>query len=272
MKSKTSNIKQKRIAVAVIAVISVLVGITAGLCAYNRFPQRIENMAQDACYQKPSAIPDDIKIIAIDEKTLSMLGPYSDWDRSYFARVLDILNADEEKAPKVIGVDVVFSGTNNSEADRLLVESASKTDNVIFASTLNFDEYVYEENGKYFSVRYVHSEGKPYNELSSVAPYGFTNAIYDFDGFVRRAYTSVIGRYNGEETEFDSFSYKVAKLYGGDSVKSFPSQVEILFVGNPGDFEVISMSDLLEGNISEGYFKDSIVLIGAYEEGLMDSY
>lgn len=260
----------KLTALAVIIAIALILGGLAGVCAYNSFPQRIENMAQDTLYQKPSAVPNNIKIIAIDEKTLGMLGPYSDWDRSYFARLIDILNQSEETAPEVIGIDVVFSGTNGSQADKELVRAASKMNNIILASTINFDEYVYGDSDGYHKLSYVHSEGKPYDELSQVADYGFTNAIYDSDGFVRRAYTSITARYNGQDTVFESFSYKIAKMYGCE--KSFPSTVEIAFVGNPGDFEIISMADVLEGKISEGYFRDCIVLVGAYEEGMMDSY
>ena len=62
---------------------ALLIALLAGLAAYMPFPVKLENMAQDAMYQKPDVIPDDIKIIAIDEETLDRLGPYSNWNRLF---------------------------------------------------------------------------------------------------------------------------------------------------------------------------------------------
>ena len=68
--------------------IALLAGLLAGLMAVQRVSFRLENMAQDAMYQKAGVLPDDIKIITIDEATLAELGPYSNWNRRYFAELL----------------------------------------------------------------------------------------------------------------------------------------------------------------------------------------
>ncbi len=91
-------------------------------------------IAENELYQNPSVIPSNIKIIAIDEKTPGKLGPYSDWDRAYFAELIERLNSAPEAKPRVIGIDVIFSGTDNSENDKRLVEAVKNAGNVVLAS------------------------------------------------------------------------------------------------------------------------------------------
>ena len=69
VKSKTN----KKLIVTLI--ISLVLGIVAGLFTVKDFPYRIEMMIEDAFYQRPDSIPDDIKLIVIDEETLEKLGP-----------------------------------------------------------------------------------------------------------------------------------------------------------------------------------------------------
>lgn len=251
--------------------IAIIIALVVSVAFANDFLPNVENMLEDRAYQKADTIPSDIKIIAIDEETLSRLGPYSEWDRSCFAKLIEILNENEETAPKVIGMDIVFSGSNGEEDDVLLVEAAKKKDNLVLASSIVIDSYTYEDSdGKYHKAQYISGEGRPYDELAAVAEYGFTNMIFDDDGFIRRAYTSLTSKYEGETQVYDSFAYKILLKLG--EVRNYKSQVDISYVGKPGDFEIISMADVLDGKSPASYFKDSIVLVGAYEEGLMDSY
>lgn len=255
----------------VTGIIALVIAVLSGIISVNNFPGNIENMAEDAIYQNPEVIPSDIKIIAIDEETLTKLGAYSDWNRTYFADVIQILNENPDKAPKVIGIDVVFSGTNNSKEDAELVEACKAGGNVVLASSLVFDSYLHKDSdGTYHNVQYVSGEGKPYDELAAVVDYGFTNAIYDKDGFVRRTYTQIHSKYEGVTTVYESFAYCIASKVG--DIKDYDMEVEVALVGMPGEFEIISMADVLDGTVSGDYFDDCIVLIGAYEEGMMDSY
>ncbi len=251
--------------------ISLLMAILTGLMCFFNFPQRLEFMAQDSLYHRPDVIPDNIKIIAIDEETLEKLGPYSNWDRSYFAKLISLLNENPDTAPSVIGIDVVFSGTDYSKEDAMLVEVCSSYDNVVVASTVSIDNYLHQDlDDTYYSVQYVSGEGRPYDALANVVEYGFTNAIYDDDGLVRKAYSRWEFELNGESFVYDSFPYKIASKVG--ELKYYPLQVEIDMVSKPGEFEAISMAAVLDGTVPSGYFDDCIVMVGAYEEGLMDSY
>ena len=64
-----------------------------------RVPEELEVLAEDSLFQRPDVISNDIKIIAIDETTLSELGPYSEWDRTVFAGLIEKLNESPETKP-----------------------------------------------------------------------------------------------------------------------------------------------------------------------------
>ena len=249
-----------------------LLVILAVCISVFHFPEEIEILAEDAFYQKPDTIPNQIKIIAIDEATLAELGPYSNWDRTYFAELIRILNENPEEKPKVIGIDVMFTGEGNSEGDRELVEAVANAGNVILASKLETGSRVVlsDDNNRYYNQNYITDETTAFHELSQVSDAGFTNMILDEDGYIRRAYTYI----ETEEGIYKSFAFQVAERMVDEPERLYdnPSVIEFSYTGKPGDFEKIPMSKVLDGTVPASYFADSIVLIGAYEEGMLDSY
>ena len=243
----------------------LLFAIFAFCISYTKKPINLEYMAEDKLFQDAGTVPEDIKIIAIDEKTLDKLGPYNSWDRVYFAELIDILNVSEEERPKVIGIDLIMSGTDYSESDDMLVESAGKYGHVVLASKLDtaYGEELYE--GEYYVYSYISSETTAFSELDEVTTSAFTTPIFDSDGYIRRGY----GVLESEGKVYTSFSMTIAKMcgYAGDE-----ETFEFQYTGYPGDFEVIAMSSVLDGMVPASYFDDCVVLVGAYEEGMMDSY
>lgn len=236
-----------------------------------RVPEELEVLAEDSLFQRPDVISNDIKIIAIDETTLSELGPYSEWDRTVFAGLIEKLNESPEAKPKVIGIDVIFSGTNESEEDMSLVRAVEKAGNVILASKLENDSRVVRTaDGGYMIEPYVKNEVTAYPALSEVAESGFTNPILDKDGYVRKIYT----RISSDGKTYNSFAYSVAEKItdSPEALSALPVIAEIRYSGRPGDYEIIPMSNVLDGTVPAKYFADSVVLIGAYEEGMLDSY
>ena len=227
----------------------------------------MEMTFEDYMYEAPSYIPSDIKIIAIDEETLSKLGPYSDWDRSYFARLINLLS--NEGKPAIIGIDVVFTGSKDSDSDKDLALACKEAGNVYLASKLVFDSQVTKYEDKYYLREYVSNEAKAYDNLAAVTECGFTNAVFDNDGYVRSAYTVL----ESEGVEYDSFAYSIASSYTGKDYSNISRPIfRMKYTGKPGEFEYFSMARVLDGSIPASYFKDSIVLIGAYEEGMMDYF
>lgn len=256
--------KKKKVKNGLAYIVVLLFALLAVLMSIFRPAIEIEYLGEDFLYQKPSVIPDNIKIIAVDELTLEQLGPYSDWDRNVFADLLEILNCDTP--PSVIAFDFIFSGSGDSEGDKRLAEEASKYENIVMSSKLEFGNHVEKQDGTYYKTAYVSSEIGAFDELDKVTYSGFTNSIFDKDGYTRRAY----GRLVSDGKEYLSFSMRTAVMagYTGDMPKIF----EFSYSGKTGEYEAVPMSKVLDGSVPASYFADSIVLVGAYEEGMMDSY
>ena len=257
--------KKIKLRICIMILAAVVFGLLTVFSTYYGFPGNLELMAEDGMFQQPSAIPHNYKIIAIDEETLSNsgLGPYSSWDRNYFADLINILNVDEDTKPALIAMDIQFTGTNYSASDENLVNAAKAYGNLIVATTVEFKGNTYIENGRYYRNTYIASENHPYDALAEVCDYGFSNAIFDSDGKIRRIYTKI--------GEYESFAYTIASKIT-DLPNNLNPVTEIKYTGNPGEFEIISMSQVLNGNIPGSYFDGAYVFVGAYEEGMLDAY
>ena len=225
---------------------------------------RLENYSEDYLYRKLDRIPEDIKIIAIDDKTLEELGPYSDWNRSYFADLIELLNEDEKSRPQIIGVNIIFSGTNDSEEDQALADAAAKAGNIVFASSLESETHLMTDDGvNFFTKTIISNEYKPYDALAEVSEYGFTNVISDDDGIVRQCYTTI-------PPDHQSFSFLIASKLA--DVPEYHGKEEIVYSTRPGEIEAVSMSRVLDGTVPASQFAGSVVLIGAYAGGMLNSY
>ena len=248
------------------------------LCATGLL-RHIELWFCDELYQRPEAVPGDIVIIGIDENDLKELGPYNSWDRTVMASALEALASDPDNLPAVVAIDTLYSGYTNEEADRRLVDAASKLSNVIVASEAHFgtkrtfgatviiDDYAilnYEE---------------PYEELKNVTTQGHINAMYDDDGVMRHAllYVEPEGT-KGKRTY--SMAYEVASAYAkinGLTISQPPvnsrGQFYVSYTGGPrAYYDGITLSKLINGDVPASYFANKIVLIGPYAPGLQDSY
>lgn len=248
----------------------ILLVIFAICITLMHIPDELEKMAEDGLYKRPTVIPDNIKIIGIDEVTLSKLGPYSEWDREVFAQLIELLDANPEKKPKVIGLDIIFTGTTTEEKDSRLAEAVENSGNVVIASKLDMDTRVVSDKDGYHIKDYIRDEVTAYEDLYSASESGFTNVILDDDGYVRRAYSYI----SSEQKTYKSFAYLIAEKMTGDSdrLSKVPRVMEISYYGKPGEYEMIPMSKVLDKTVPGEYFADSVVLVGAYQEGLMDSY
>ncbi len=256
----------KKETVTHVVVTLLIVVLTAVLMVFGAFGEP-ESYAEDSLYQKGEVIPADIKIIAIDEETLQELGPYTDWSRDYFARLMEIFNSAEKK-PAVIGFDIIFSGEGDPAADAALADAVAKSGPVVLASKLDISSKIASDaSGSYTYDYYVKDEATAYSALSEKAESGFTNALLDKDGYVRRAYLTV----RSQGSSYPSFVSQVLRAYGIET-GSLPDVIEFKYTGRPNEFEAVPMCRVMDGTVPPDYFADSIVLIGAYDEGMLDSY
>lgn len=239
----------------------------------------IDYMLRDMLYQIPRGVSGQIKIIAIDEKTLEELGPINTWSRQYYADLIHILNSDETAKPAVIAFDIIFSGYSGenatiSDGDIAFANAAMESGNVVTASQMKYNERV-EQNAEGIWEYQIEDIYYPYEELRNSTDVGYANVAQDSDGTVRRILVNE--EYQGES--MDMLSKKIYDVYceqqgleTAEIITDKYGKTMINYSGKPGDYESISMVDVLNGNIDTRTFKDSIVLVGAYAAGMQDSF
>ena len=251
----------------------IVVGLLTFVLTYTNALSALDYIAKDKLYQRPRGIDNDIKIIGIDAKTMDEYGPIQTWSRERYADLINKLNIDEVSKPYVIGFDILFSG-NVDEGDEALTEAAGKYDNVVVVDQLVYSERS-ERNEDGILYAPVIDNILPYEELYDSVEVGFSNVSPDSDGTVRRILP--LESYNGETCRmfskimYDEYCEKV-----GITPKDIPTDKTgrsiINYSGKPGDYEYISMADVLDGNIDPRAFTDSVVFVGAYEQGMQDSF
>ena len=229
----------------------------------------INNFFMDRMYQKEKTTNKDIFIVAIDDKSIEELGPYNNWNRSYYATVVNNLAS---KSPAVIGLDILFTGESDSANDQLLV-NACKDNNVVCGSNLIFGNKI-DNNGDYFTVESsVVGVSYPYDALNEVVDVGYVNTLLDKEDSVVRKIIPIMEY----EEEYVSFSYKIYEKYCeyyGYKINEYENNeiYRINYASNPGEgYTTISFSDIYHGNVPSD-LDGAIVLVGAYAAGLGDAY
>ncbi|MBQ8412270.1 MAG: adenylate/guanylate cyclase domain-containing protein, partial [Lachnospiraceae bacterium] len=205
--------------------------------------------------------------------------PINTWSRQYYADLINILNSNENSKPAVIAFDILFSGyfgENNtiSEGDMAFVEAAKGSGNVVTVAQFKYKEKaeIDEEGLISYSVENIYY---PFTELKEAVLVGYSNVSQDSDGVVRRI--SVSDSFEGEEMY--TFSKVIYDQYFQNiniDTQDIPTdkygKTLINYSGKPGDYEHISMIDVLEGKIDPRAFTNSIVLVGAYATGMQDNF
>ena len=252
---------------------TLLVGLLVFILTVTNVFRFFDNMAKDSLYQIPRGIDSKIKIIGIDEKTMAELGPIQTWSRSFYADLLRKLNEQAESKPLLVGFDVLFSG-NVDEGDDDFTAAAAESGNVVIVDHLIYGrKLTTNEDG--FASYPVESIEEPFESLSSVCNMGYSNVSQDSDGTVRRIIPSEV--YEGSEQKmFSNILYEEYCKRKGITPNAVPvdknGRAIINYSGKPGDYEYVSMIDVLNGNIDARAFTDSIVLVGAYAPGMQDDF
>lgn len=252
---------------------TLLVGLLVFILTVTNVFRFFDNMAKDSLYQIPRGIDSKIKIIGIDEKTMAELGPIQTWSRSFYADLLRKLNEKAESKPLLVGFDVLFSG-NVDAGDDDFTAAAAESGNVVIVDHLIYGrKLTTNEDG--FASYPVESIEEPFESLSSVCNMGYSNVSQDSDGTVRRIIPSEV--YEGSEQKmFSNILYEEYCKRKGITPNTVPvdknGRAIINYSGKPGDYEYVSMIDVLNGNIDARAFTDSIVLVGAYAPGMQDDF
>lgn len=248
------------------AVAALSIALLTFLIVWFQWLPQTELAMQDAVYQRREMIDPRIRIIAIDERTLSALGQFETWTREPYARLIQLLNGSGYP-PQVIGLDILLVNGKGPE-DALLIEACRQYDNIVLAENIVFTTRVTEEDGRYAAdPLHISMVEKPFGELATLVETGFANAILDDrDGAVRYALL--------ECGEHSSFAAKIASLAGAAAPDAMDEAggAYIDYTGGSAAYETLSMIDVLEGRIPPQAFAGSIVLVGAEAAGMGDFY
>jgi len=235
----------------------------------------LEQAIEDVLYRRPTGCNNNIRIIGIDEKTLNAYGKFEDWSREKLAELIELLSADPEYAPRVIGLDflLISQSVSKPEVDARLVEAAKEAGNVVLSSNLIYRTvFGKDEQGNlYYDKWNVERVEEAYEELAAVTKSGFANPLIDPDGYIRRVRRCVTA---GTEVQ-NSFAYQIYNTYleaQGKQPAAYDNVIQFQYSGAPGDYEMISLVDVLEGKMDVHSYKNCIILVGAYAAGSQDAF
>ena len=240
---------------------------------------QMDNAVADRLYQRPEATDGEIVVIGMDQYALDMLGPMP-WPRSYMAEAIEILNADPDNAPAVIGIDVLYVGeSDDPDADEALVQAARAGGNVVTAAAATFGSaLVTEGENFYMDTQAVLAWDAPFGELAAVTSTGHINAMADNDGILRHA-LSYVDTPDGERVpSFARVIYEKYLAYQGMETGTVPQTGRsgffyLPYTAEPGNYyDGVSIADVLDGTVDPEYYAGKIVLIGPYAAGLQDEY
>jgi len=257
--------------------VCLLCGILTFLGVYTDCFKTIDKTAEDILYHKADNIAGNIKIIKIDDKTMNQLGDFSTWQRDVYAELVEKLCVSEEIRPAVIGFDMLFSSEKNKEIDDRFAQACAKYDNVVTGFSYVFTKEIATDTEGNLTVNQMAVAEKvmPYPALENSASLGFVNALMDEDDSIIRSSFLYYEEEDGIQTK--SFSNAVYSRYmeflGKEAIcPAEKSSMTFRYSGEPGDYENLSLIDVLDGTIPVEAFDGCIVLIGAYAPGLMDAY
>lgn len=256
---------------------TIICGIVAFIITFFNVFGTIDKGVEDVLYHNADTVSSKIRIIKIDDKTMNQLGEHADWDRSIYGKLVEKLNVSEDVRPAVIGFDVLFGSEKDKAKDEYFAEACAKYDNVVcgfsyvFVKDLDTDK----DGNKYENAMSVKDKVMPYPSLAAVTTQGFVNALMDDDdNHIRSALISFEEKDGTVTKSFNAAVYEKYMEFCGKKV-NYPTDKKVMdfkYSGNAGDYENVSLCDVLDGKIPPEAFDNCIVLVGAYAPGMMDSY
>ena len=223
--------------------------------AFSAF-ERAENYLYDKIHQRVSPVDSRVVVIGIDDASIARLGQWP-WPRGFMAAVVDKLT---EGGAAAVGIDVLYD-TPRAGEDEELALALERAGNVVLpayglfrartAREMNADELV-----------------APAKELRA-ARTAHVNGLTESDGVMRRA----LLEFSYKENIYRSLAYETAKIYkGADFRDEIPRDAAgryyVKFTGRSGWYHPLSFADVYEGRVAPEYFRDKIVLIGLYAQGI----
>lgn len=244
---------------------------------YTGFIDSVDKSAEDVLYHHAGSTDAKIKIIKIDDRTMNQLGDFSTWSRDIYAKLVETICVSDDVRPAVIGFDVLFSSEKDEEADKRFADACGKYGNVVTGFAYVFkNEVRTDENGNLIADGMTVDEViTPYGILKDATHQGFVNALMDEDDSIIRSSFLYFDELDGSREL--SFSARIYEQYMKSKglEPEWPTDESAMgfrYSGKPGEYENISLIDVIDGKIPAEAFDDCIVLVGAYAAGMMDAY
>ena len=225
----------------------------------GRFTERLDYIIYDnalAASERPP--PDDIVIVAIDNRSLQAIGRWP-WPRKVHAAALDRL---AEAKPRSIGYDVLF--VEPTAEDTVLAAAVKRSPTYL---PLVID--VPGSNGRAYDIALPSGPLAP-----AAAGIAQVNLHFDGDRVIRKAFLEE----GGDGRVWMQLSASMAGLAPRSDTVSGKlglwqeRPILIPYSGSAGHVRTISFVDLLDGNVPIDVFAKRHVLIGATADGMGDSY
>ena len=219
-----------------------------------------------------------IFIVAIDDKTLQEYGPMNQWSRDISKQLVEVLNQDPAKRPAVIAFDIMYLEEADETVDQAFAEVCKVAGNVVTAYNIQFKEMPeMDEHGKVkFNSFYIQEVDYPFPALKESVSYGYANTVVDKDGYVRH-FMPVVTEKNGTTHMSLATQTYVQYMESQGKAPAIPfskndNLIPFKYATGTGGYSVVSLCDVLNGNVPAAIFTNGIVFVGAYASGLMDSY
>ncbi|NLT95536.1 MAG: adenylate/guanylate cyclase domain-containing protein [Clostridia bacterium] len=238
--------------------------------AYVDIFATLDSKLQDSFLKRKGPVDTEIVLVAIDDQSLEDLGRFP-WPRYVHGELIKILSQGQ---PAAIGLDLIFSeAAADPEEDLALVEAIREAGNVVLPVYANLEGFSARQGAIKTDNLVV-----PFPEFPDPFITGHINTFPDPDGIIRK--TALYLDYQGQTVP--SFAWQVYEQYCQKKGLPAPDlnrlpldpikRLEINYAGIPGDFEHISYSQVISGEVPPEYFQGRIVLIGPYTVGLGDFY
>lgn len=248
-----------------------------------------------------SPAPDNVVIVAVDEKSVNALGRWP-WPRKKTAQLVGAL-----KPAKIAALDIVFSEEEDPASDKVLSDAVKDSGNVVLGYFFRNDStetppfsYAQLSPQKINFVNLLSDNAAPEftgPEFASVeantpligryaAGFGAFNTIPEADGIYRKAnlpfkwgtdiYPSLpleaVRRYLKGDIVLNMAQYGVDSLEVAgrkvplDERGAFP----LNFYGRAGSFKTLSAVDVINGSVPVDALKDRLVFVGVTEKAVYD--
>jgi adenylate cyclase len=251
-------------------ILILLLCMILGFFAYVDIFTTLDSKLQDSFLRRSSPVDTEIVLVAIDDQSLEDLGRFP-WPRYVHAELLRILS---QAQPAAIGIDLIFSeAADDPEEDLALVEAVREAGNVVLPVYANLEGFS-DRRGAIKTDNLM----VPFPDFDERFITGHINTFPDRDGIIRK--TALYLDYQGQAVP--SFAWRIYEQYCRSKGLPAPDlnrlpldpikRLEINYAGIPGDFEHVSYSQVISGEVPPEFFRGRIVLVGSYTVGIGDFY